>query len=477
MKNEKNIQMTGVATATTTTTNGNGTGKKAKAENTPIENVKVIPFGEFDRENAVKIVPHIDYLTAKGIEIYTDMGNLENAKLFIDDLGMRFGGGTTELTGLMMLLDAIDRKINGEDDRDMAEDFIAFLQNHLFYWLTEADRAADVYVEAIRSGNFVVGEKPEGAYEVNAIDMRPPKHKLKAQETAFRAEIEALAETVKNLQAKLESSKPEDVISGSKTGINDSPIIPADFEGLYLSELWTCKWVKPNHALFVDAQMFPGEEDGRVISAYYRKRDDGRFDLQINYLPPSEEEYPYPVKDEIEQSDTTPGIAKERDKYTRHRLQIMTNQVCHVLKSDKVSDDMKEAFTSIIFEAGNEAGMAVTDPDLIKVALPKIINSFEFNYGSGIVLAIDALLNSFLGSNFYDEELRRYEKPLHEKESDDLAEHLSAILNNPETPEKLYNAISDELSSLFDGDELNKTVNSVEFIRKALTKRETALAA
>jgi len=200
---KNNIQMTGVATVAAKNGNGNGNGKKAKAEPKPQNNVKIVPWDEFDRKNAIKIIPHLNFLTDKGIEIYTNMGNLENAKLFIDDLAMSFGGETTELTGLMMLLDAIRQKINKDDCLDSPEDFICFLQDYLFYYLHECNRAVDVYIDAVRSGNFVVGKKPEGEYKVSEIDIRPPKHKVKANENALRAEIDALAETVKGLRERI----------------------------------------------------------------------------------------------------------------------------------------------------------------------------------------------------------------------------------------------------------------------------------
>lgn len=536
MKN-KNVQMTGVAVANG---NGNGNGQKVK-ETKPTDNVKVVSWEEFDHKNAIKITPYIDCLTKKGIEMYTNMGSLENAKLFIDDLAMSFGGGTNELTGILMLLDAIRRKINEEDKLDYPEDFISFLQDHLFFHLNEADRATDVYIEAIRSGNFVLGEMPEIDYEVSAVDMRPPKHKFKERDNALRTEIAALAETVKKLQEQIEGKtkarptsssinfeavqtanveelglilsalkdnenlpvKMSDAIydfitlsadpnkledadydpqfvaecirrqsqRDSKKNSDSSQIEPADFEGMYLSEFWHSDGESPNRSLLLEVQQFPGEPSPRIVTSVYRKRTDNRFVLVINYLPDSKEEYPYQSEEPCEDESI--------NDYARHHLNILAEQICHILKSDKVSDDYKDSFVTIIFEAGNEVGIAVTDPDLIKVALPKIIDSHDLEYGKAIVHSLQALLYRMKGEVVV--EIDRYNYRFGDPKPDaletDLASHLSAILNNSETPESLYDAISGELSALFDGKELTKVVDSPEFIRKALKTKETALAA
>src|SRR5690349_10304556 len=130
-KNLSETQITGFETVTSANGNGNGNGKKTDAK--PTDNVKVIPRDKFDRENSIKITPFIDCLTEKGIEMYTNMGDLENAKLFIDDLAMTVQNDT-ELTGLMMILDAINRKISGEDKDMVAGDYINWLMDYIFHW-------------------------------------------------------------------------------------------------------------------------------------------------------------------------------------------------------------------------------------------------------------------------------------------------------------------------------------------------------
>jgi hypothetical protein len=374
MKNQSknNVQVTGVETVATT--NGNG----KKAETKPQDNVKVIPWEDFDPKNAIRITPRIDCLTKKGIEIYTNMGDLENAKLFIDDLAMALGGGTTELTGLLMLLDAIRRKINKEDCLDHPEDFISFLQDHLFFCLNEADRAADVYIDAIRSGNFVLGELPEADYEVNAVDMRPPKHKFKSQENALRSELSELAETVKNLQAQVE---------GKTASVQAQPTSPITFEAVKNANV---------------------DDLGTILSALTENErlcpsiNNSICDAIVKVMPPHFE------------ADLTPSEVAETIRHENRQVFLRQTKKGYTITLSP--DDCPDAFP-----AENE-----------KTA-PK---------------------------------------------ADDLATHLSAILNDPNIPESLYNAIVDEMSS-FDNDYLTKVSTTPEYIRAALkgVKEPAKLAA
>jgi hypothetical protein len=100
-----------------------------------------------------------------------------------------------------------------------------------------------------------------------------------------------------------------------------------------------------------------------------------------------------------------------------HTLQILANKISHILQSDKVSDDAKQAFQSIVFNAANEGNVAIDDPQLIKISLPLIIDSLEFNYGKGIVHSLGFLLDSGIADPIEDE-LSQYEKRFDGKESE-----------------------------------------------------------
>lgn len=59
--------------------------------------------------------------------------------------------------------------------------------------------------------------------------------------------------------------------------------------------------------------------------------------------------------------------------------------------------------------------------------------------------------------------------PTEEGECIDLANHISAILKNPKTPTKIYNALSDELGSI---DMSKDFVDSPEYVLQILRKKE-----
>jgi DNA-binding transcriptional MerR regulator len=102
-----------------------------------------------------------------------------------------------------------------------------------------------------------------------------------------------------------------------------------------------------------------------------------------------------------------------------HHLQIMANKISHILRSDKVSDDAKDAFHSIIVDASNEAGtnVGVSNPEVIKIAFPLLIESLECGYGRGVVHSLASLLDSSLVHSVEDE-LRQYEKRFDGRDSE-----------------------------------------------------------
>lgn len=435
---KKDVQVTGVATATVNGNgNGNGNGKKVKAETKAIDNVKVIPWDEFDRDNSVKITPHFNQLTTKGVEVYGDLGKLENAKLYIDGLVAEFGGDDEPVAGVIMLLDAIEKKIEKDDKLDSAIDFIGYLQDYFFNWTFESYLCKAAYIKSIRSGNFAVGELIDTSERPQSpFDIYPPKDKLKVQENGLRAEINALAETVKNLQFQM-TGKPTAEFTK-----------PADFEGLYLEEIFSFDWMIPNWTLLLEVQQFPGEQDSRVISSVYEKRMDGAVGLDIERLPDSTEQYPYSHEDGVKRLKSETETSQKPQAAIPQGFQKSTRyQLCELISQVFNHPDMPRDLVTDMWNMMSDRSHG--DPDTPE--------------GIAMILFDNLKLEDMIS-------------PV-SNPSDDLAAHLSAILNNPETPESLSEVISNELSSLFDGAELTKTVNSAEFIRKALAKKETALAA
>ncbi len=167
---------------------------------------------------------------------------------------------------------------------------------------------------------------------------------------------------------------------------------------------------------------------------------------------------------ELEKSSEQPNISNapaveqpEAKTLAEHHLQIMANKISHILQSDKVSDDAKEAFYSVIVDASNEANVGTSDSQLIKISLPLIINSLDIDYGRGIVHTLGSLLDCDFVSPIEDE-LRQYEKRFDSSEDEpqvldlsdssveDLAKKLSDILHNPNLPKTIYDCLADTLN-------------------------------
>jgi hypothetical protein len=350
---KQNVQMTGVVTATTT--NGNGNGKKAESVK-PIDNVRVDE--NFGSENAIRITPHFPVLATKGVEMYTNMSNLENAKLFIDGLAMELQDDA-EMAGLLMILDSIKRKLNGEDSDYLgAEDYINWLQDYIFNWTSAAGDCKTAYIKAIRSGNFAVGELPQSDGEVWGEGIYPPKYKQKAKDSGLRAEISALAETVKNLQTQI-NGKSFSTEKEPKTVYANLPEEPADFEGLWLSEVLQNDLILINYSLLLDVQQFPGEKSPRVINSVYKGRTDGNFTIEINKLPDSTEAYPYSFEDgEMKLAKPEPIAAPKAEPTdsTIDNINDFANQIAVLLAHPLMPESLHTAITEEIWDLSNKAG-------------------------------------------------------------------------------------------------------------------------
>ncbi len=127
---------------------------------------------------------------------------------------------------------------------------------------------------------------------------------------------------------------------------------------------------------------------------------------------------------EDEKAIVAPEVEAETEQQpaktlAEHHLQIMANKISHILRSDKVSDDAKDAFHSIIVDASNEAGtnVGVSNPEVIKIAFPLLIESLECDYGRGVVHSLSSLLDSSLVHSIEDE-LRQYEKRFDGRDSE-----------------------------------------------------------
>ena len=127
------------------------------------------------------------------------------------------------------------------------------------------------------------------------------------------------------------------------------------------------------------------------------------------------------LADELKTSEQTASriiqIQAKAKTLDEHHLQIMANKLSHILKSDKVSGDAKEALQSILCEMSNEANLGLDSPEIIKTSFPLLVGSLEFEHGKGFVHALRALLDSGLVSPIEDE-LRQYEKRFDGRDSE-----------------------------------------------------------
>jgi hypothetical protein len=166
-----------------------------------------------------------------------------------------------------------------------------------------------------------------------------------------------------------------------------------------------------------------------------------------------------PIKTDTacENRQTEPTAQPKAKTLDEHHLQIMANKLSHILGSDKVSGDAKEALQSILCEMSNEANLGLDSPEIIKTSFPLLVGSLEFEHGKGFVHALRALLDSGLVSPIEDE-LRQYEKRFDSTENqtraldlpdssiEDLAGKLSEIMDNPNLPKVIQDCLEDNLN-------------------------------
>lgn len=125
------------------------------------ENIKLVEeTHKQSKESAYKVTPSFDQLTPTGIKMLKNMGDIEVAKLYMKDLFMEFGGDNDQLGFMIVLLEAINKKIEAMDDPeshdDHPSDFIRDLQTRLFNCSVEHGNCLGAYISALTSGNFIV---------------------------------------------------------------------------------------------------------------------------------------------------------------------------------------------------------------------------------------------------------------------------------------------------------------------------------
>jgi hypothetical protein len=135
---------------------------------------------------------------------------------------------------------------------------------------------------------------------------------------------------------------------------------------------------------------------------------------------------------------------KTAERNQRRTLEQISQQLEMALTSDNTPEGVKDCLKTIIFEASNEADLLLgeilqDDFSRVRATFPGIIENLGDDYGRGFLHAIHAIIqhNTNAFHKFYEDRL--------DQDTEDLAELLSRVMKHPKMPERLYNAMTDEL--------------------------------
>jgi hypothetical protein len=182
---------------------------------------------------------------------------------------------------------------------------------------------------------------------------------------------------------------------------------------------------------------------------------------------------------EIERIAYAAGVecARVTNALAEHTVSIMANKIGHVLSSDKVSGDIKNAVIGVMYAASNEAGVGFDDsPEIAKACFPVIMRALDVSAQRAYLHSIEHLLGESLPESIAAE-LKQYEvrfdtkKPHDDSAPEDsqdvnnLADLLSKVMKHPEMPSQLYNVLSNELTEVAE-------VHSAEDILASLKARK-----
>src|SRR5262245_35504461 len=111
------------------------------------ENIKLVDNETKQPEKPeFKVTPPFDQLTPLAIKVLKNMGDIENAKQFMQWLWMDFGGDDTNLHFMMAFLDVLDKKFDAYIHSDATNrpehpgDFLDDLKTYLFNLTYEHSR-------------------------------------------------------------------------------------------------------------------------------------------------------------------------------------------------------------------------------------------------------------------------------------------------------------------------------------------------
>ena len=247
------------------------------------------------------------------------------------------------------------------------------------------------------------------------------------------AEIDALVESVKKLQSQINersigvstenSSSAEKTSSASKTEVTD--IFDLESSPSYQEARKEFQQKEAKAKEVIQRILKHSDADNNTLNGLVELV--GLLEIEDGVSQDLASEIKSWLTNEAPEPAAEPDVI---DQLFYHRLERITNHLCHVLDSEKVSDDMKDALQSIIVAVSNHTGTAIDyDTDILRIAFPKAINSLNSLYAEGILDMIDGFLDVFIGTPV-GEELNQYAKPFKSEKSDNEPEK-----ENPENTE------------------------------------------
>jgi hypothetical protein len=98
-----------------------------------------------------------------------------------------------------------------------------------------------------------------------------------------------------------------------------------------------------------------------------------------------------------------PTAKAQISSLTEHTVSILANKIGHVLSSDKVSGDIKNAVIGVICAASNEAGVGFDEtPEIAKACFPVIMRSLDISAQRAYLHSIEHLLEESLSEGVRD---------------------------------------------------------------------------
>lgn len=149
------------------------------------------------------------------------------------------------------------------------------------------------------------------------------------------------------------------------------------------------------------------------------------------------------------------------EKLDEHNFRLQMRRLSCALESENFDAGKCDAIQEIISELMNESQISLDHPQIIPIAFPLMLEAVGDEYGKGVFSAIRTIIQSEEnGNEAFTAELDSFHLPYfdtaeymatsaHEASVPQVSKILSGLLNNPNLPANLKDAITTELQNLF----------------------------